>query len=79
MGPPLLSRGPRAPSYRNSRLLGYVAIGYIEPRYQYLGDWSPRGCMKVIVRCMTVYTLVVQLLSRWFSHTANAYRLRARG
>ena len=28
---------PRAPSYLNSRLLGYVTIGYIEPRIHYLG------------------------------------------
>ena len=33
---------PRAPSYLNSRLLGYVTIGYIEPRTHYLGNWSPR-------------------------------------
>ena len=25
---------PRVPSYLNSRLLGYVAIGYVEPRTQ---------------------------------------------
>ena len=35
--------GPRAPSYPNSRLLGYVSIGYIEPRTHDLGNWSPRG------------------------------------
>ena len=33
---------PRAPSYLNSRLLGYVTIGYIEPSSHYLGNWSPR-------------------------------------
>ena len=33
---------PRASSYLNSRLLGYVTIGYIEPRTRYLGNWSPR-------------------------------------
>ena len=32
---------PRAPSYLNSRLLGYVTIGYIEPSSHYLGNWSP--------------------------------------
>ena len=32
----------RPPSYLNSRLLGYVTIGYIEPSSQYLGNWSPR-------------------------------------
>ena len=36
----LLSR--RAPNYLNSRLPGYVTIGYIEPRTHYLGIWSPR-------------------------------------
>ena len=33
---------PRAPSYLNSRLLGYVItgiIGYIEPRTHDLGNW----------------------------------------
>ena len=42
----LLCRGlgfrVRAPSYLNSRLLDNVAIGYIEPRTHYLGNWSPR-------------------------------------
>ena len=33
---------PRAPSYLNSRSLGYVTIGYIEPSSYYLGNWSPR-------------------------------------
>ena len=33
---------PRAPSYLNSGLLGYVNIGYIEPRTPYLGNCSPR-------------------------------------
>ena len=33
------------PSYLNSRLLGYVTIGYIESSSHYLGNWSPR------VRC----------------------------
>ena len=37
---------PRAPSYLNSRLLGYLTIGYIEPRTQYLGNWSPRVIRK---------------------------------
>ena len=32
----------RAPSYLSSRLLGYVTIGYIEPRTHCLGNWSPR-------------------------------------
>ena len=34
--------GFRLPSYPNSRLLGYVTIGYIEPRTHSLGNWSPR-------------------------------------
>ena len=34
--------GPRAPSYLNSRLLGYVTMGYIEASSHYLGNWSPR-------------------------------------
>ena len=33
---------PRAPSYLNSRLLGNVTIGYIEPSSHYLGNWSAR-------------------------------------
>ena len=33
---------PRAPTYLHSRLLGYVTIGYVEPRTHYLGNWSPR-------------------------------------
>ena len=33
---------PGAPRYLNSRLLGCVTIGYIEPRTHYLGKWSPR-------------------------------------
>ena len=33
---------PRAPSFLNSRLLGYVTIGYIEPSSHYLGNWCPR-------------------------------------
>ena len=37
--PPLLSpqalEVPRAPSYLNSRLLGYVTIGFMEPRTHY--------------------------------------------
>ena len=32
----------RAPSYLNSRLLGYVTTGYIEPSSHSLGNWSPR-------------------------------------
>ena len=32
---------PRPPSYLNSGLLGYVTIGYIEPRTHYLGNWEP--------------------------------------
>ena len=38
---------PRAPSYLNSRLLGYVTIGYAEPSSHHLGDWGPRatGCL----------------------------------
>ena len=32
-----------APSCLNSRPLGYVPIGYIEPRTRYLGNWSPRA------------------------------------
>ena len=35
---------PRASSYLKSRLLGYVTIGYIEPRAHYLGIWNPRVC-----------------------------------
>ena len=38
---------PRAPSYLNSRLLGYVTIGYIEPSSHYLGNWPPRVEQKV--------------------------------
>ena len=34
---------PRAPNYLNSRLLGYVTIGYMEPSSHYLGNWSPRA------------------------------------
>ena len=34
-------QSPRALSYRNSRLLCYVAVRYIEPRIHYLGNWSP--------------------------------------
>ena len=30
------------PSYLNSRLLGSVTIGYIEPRTHYLGNWRSR-------------------------------------
>ena len=37
----------RAPSYLNSRLLGFVPIGYIEPRTHYLGNWSPRDTLKI--------------------------------
>ena len=33
---------PRAPSCLNSRLLGYVTIGYIDLGSHYLGNWSPR-------------------------------------
>ena len=33
---------PRAPGYLNSRLLGCVTIGYLEPSSHYLGNWSPR-------------------------------------
>ena len=29
---------PSAPSYLNSRLLGYVSVGYIEARMHYLGN-----------------------------------------
>ena len=36
------SKDPKAPSYLNGRLLGYVTIGNIEPRTHYLGNWSPR-------------------------------------
>ena len=32
---------PRAPSYLNSRLLGYVNIGYIVPSSHYLGNFEP--------------------------------------
>ena len=38
--------GFRAPSYLNnlnSRLLGYVIIGYVEPSCNYLGNWEPSG------------------------------------
>ena len=31
-------------SYLNSRLLGYVTIGYIEPSSHYSGNWSLREC-----------------------------------
>ena len=33
---------PRAPSYLNSRLLGYVIIGYMEPRTHHSSNWSSR-------------------------------------
>ena len=33
---------PRAPSYLNRGLLGYVTIRYKEPRTHELGNWSPR-------------------------------------
>ena len=36
---------PKDPSYLNSRLLGYVTIGYREPRTHYLGNWSPRDSL----------------------------------
>ena len=36
-----ISYYPRAPSYINSRFLGYVTIGYIEPGTHYLGSWEP--------------------------------------
>ena len=32
---------PRAPSYLSNRLLGYVTIGYIKPRTQYLSYPKP--------------------------------------
>ena len=32
---------PRAPSYLNSRLLGYVALRYIELSSHYLSNWEP--------------------------------------
>ena len=38
----MLATLPRAPSYLNSRLLGYVTIGDIVPSSHYLGNWSPR-------------------------------------
>ena len=41
-------RNPRAPSHLNSRLLGYVTIGYIEPSSHYLGNWSPRETLRVM-------------------------------
>ena len=34
---------PKAPTYLNSRLLGYVTTGYIGPSSHYLGNWSPRA------------------------------------
>ena len=37
----------RAPSYLNSRLLGYVTIGYVEPGTHYVGNWSPRVRFKL--------------------------------
>ena len=41
--PPYVSlSNPRAPSYLNSSLLGYVTVGYIVPSSHYLGNWSPR-------------------------------------
>ena len=33
---------PSAPSYLNSRLLGYVTFEYIEPSSHDLGNWSPK-------------------------------------
>ena len=33
----------RVPSYLNSRSMGYVSIGCIEPSSHYLGNWSPVG------------------------------------
>ena len=32
---------PRAPGYLSSRLVGYVTIGYTEPRTHHLGNRSP--------------------------------------
>ena len=36
-------KNPRAPSYLNSRLLGYATIGYVEPSSHDLGIWEPLG------------------------------------
>ena len=36
---------PRAPSYLNSSLPGYVTIGCIEPRTHHLGTWESQGCI----------------------------------
>ena len=38
---------PRAPSYLNRRLLGYVTIGYIVHSSHYLGNWSPRKALQI--------------------------------
>ena len=40
--PGTVNLSPEAPSYLNSRFLGCVTIGYIEPSSHYLGNWSPR-------------------------------------
>ena len=42
ISPILTVADSRAPSHLNSRLLGHVAIGHLEPSSQYLGNWSPR-------------------------------------
>ena len=39
-------RVPRTTSCLSSRLRGYVTIGYIERRTQYVGNWSPRECLQ---------------------------------
>ena len=39
---------PRAASYVNSRLLGFVTVGNIELTARYLGNWSP-GCIYVYI------------------------------
>ena len=49
---------PRAPSCLNSRLLGYVTIGNIEPSSHYLGYWSP-ACHE------SIYTESVASVAAW--------------
>ena len=42
----MILSSPRAPSYLNSGLLGYVTIGYLGPRTHYLGNWSPKDLQR---------------------------------
>ena len=57
----LILLNPRAPSYLNSRLLGCVTIGYVEPSSHYLGNWSPRGSYSPGVMHRSVDALIQRL------------------